>query len=226
MHISGNHQFDNTQNSGNLVAAPRTFNPDGSPAQLMMMDLAVFNNVVNKSGGSISMTGDHAIKNLKNEAKGNVMLNDHKDGQKTMIENVSNAGNVSVQGNHALKNITNEEGGKLVGLERKFEDKKKELILLDLATFNNLTNAKGGTMKMTGDHAVKKMTNEKDANLQFGDHKDGQKSVVKEMNNMGNMQVSGNHVFDSFTNTGKVDSQARKFDKDGKPVKEMILMLI
>lgn len=50
MNIAGLHQFDNTVNSGNLVAAPRTFNPDGTPAQLMLIDLATFNNVVNKGG--------------------------------------------------------------------------------------------------------------------------------------------------------------------------------
>lgn len=32
MNVSGLHQFNNVQNNGNFVAAPRTFNPDGTPA--------------------------------------------------------------------------------------------------------------------------------------------------------------------------------------------------
>ena len=64
MHVSGLHQFDNTVNSGNFVAAPRTFNPDGTPVQALLMDLATFNNFSNAAGGQASFTGEHMIKNL------------------------------------------------------------------------------------------------------------------------------------------------------------------
>jgi len=37
MRVSGNHQFANTQNSGQFVAAPRTFNADGTPASMMLL---------------------------------------------------------------------------------------------------------------------------------------------------------------------------------------------
>merc|ERR1712054_247155 len=83
MNVSGNHNFDNTTNSGNLVAAPRTFNPDGSPAQLMLMDLATFNTFNN--AGQASFTGEHAIKKLNNAEGGNVMFNDHKSGKGSTV---------------------------------------------------------------------------------------------------------------------------------------------
>lgn len=86
----------------------------------------------------MALTGDHMIKNVKNEAKAKFMLNDHKDGQKTMIENVDNSGEMKVQGNHVIKNIKNNEGSAFAALERAFPDKKKDLILLDLATFGNI----------------------------------------------------------------------------------------
>ena len=70
MQVSGLHQFENTTNSGNFVAAPRTFNPDGTPAELMLLDLASFNNFNNMGGGNASFTGEHTIKNLKNAEKG------------------------------------------------------------------------------------------------------------------------------------------------------------
>jgi hypothetical protein len=50
MHVSGLHKFDNTVNSGQFVAAPRTFNPDGTPAAILM-DLAEFNQFSNQAGG-------------------------------------------------------------------------------------------------------------------------------------------------------------------------------
>lgn len=71
------------------------------------MDLATFNNFVNKEGGNVQVTGTHAFKNVKNEKKANFVLNDHKDGQFAAIENMDNAGNTSVSGKHAIKNFTN-----------------------------------------------------------------------------------------------------------------------
>lgn len=52
MQISGNHKFGNFVNNGNTQVMPRTFNPDGSPAQLMLMDLANFNEFNNMAGGN------------------------------------------------------------------------------------------------------------------------------------------------------------------------------
>jgi hypothetical protein len=37
MNVSGLHKFDNTVNSGNFNAMARTFNPDGSPAALLLL---------------------------------------------------------------------------------------------------------------------------------------------------------------------------------------------
>lgn len=73
----------------------------------------------------MAFTGDHAVKNIKNEANSNVMLNDHKDGKKTMIENFANEGNVKVQGNHVIKNIENSgKDAKFIALERAFPEQK------------------------------------------------------------------------------------------------------
>lgn len=72
MKVSGLHQFDNTTNSGQFVVDPRQFK---------MMDLATFNNMINKAGGNVSVTGTHTFGNIKNEKKGNMIFNDHKDGQ-------------------------------------------------------------------------------------------------------------------------------------------------
>lgn len=91
--------------------------------EYQLVDLATFGNMVNKAGGNVAFTGDHAVKNIKNEAKGNVMFNDHKKGQKTTVENSTNAGNMKISGNHAFKNATNEKGGKTVLEARKFDAK-------------------------------------------------------------------------------------------------------
>jgi hypothetical protein len=52
MTISGLHKFDNFTNNGQTQVMPRTFNPDGTQASLMLMDLADFNNYSNNAGGS------------------------------------------------------------------------------------------------------------------------------------------------------------------------------
>ena len=54
MSISGNHKFGNFVNNGNTQVMPRAFNPDGTPAQLMLMDLASFNQFANMAGGNAS----------------------------------------------------------------------------------------------------------------------------------------------------------------------------
>jgi hypothetical protein len=38
MNVSGLHRFENVTNGGQFVAAPRTFNPDGTPVRLMDLD--------------------------------------------------------------------------------------------------------------------------------------------------------------------------------------------
>ena len=60
MSIQGNHQFENFTNNGNTSVLPRAYNPDGSPAQLIMLqdldfdleDLATFKNFSNTAGGN------------------------------------------------------------------------------------------------------------------------------------------------------------------------------
>lgn len=113
------------------------------PAGMMkLMDLVSFGNFTNKAGGKLSMTGEHQIKNLKNEKKGQVSLNDHKDGQKTKIGNFINEGNAAMSGKHEIANTQNK--GNISVTPRKFKDKK--MILMDLATFNNMSNQNGGNL--------------------------------------------------------------------------------
>ena len=109
------------------------------------MDLATYGNFVNSKGATASFTGDHKVKNMENAEKGNVLLNDHKKGEATKIDNFMNAGNLKVSGDHVIDNIKNTDTAKLFAEDRKF-------VLLDLATFGNLVNAKGSTMSMTGDN--------------------------------------------------------------------------
>lgn len=182
MSVSGLHQFDNTQNSGQFMVQPRQFG---------LMDLATFNNFVNKEGGSVKMSGTHTMKNVKNEKKANFVLEDHKDGQFVAVENMDNAGNASFSGKHAIKNFTN--SGQFAAIPRKFKDKKEELLLLDLATFNNMSNAAGGAIQFTGTHAVKNLSNAKKGAITFNDHKDGQFVTVGNANNEGKMSISGLH---------------------------------
>lgn len=193
MQIAGNHQFDNFTNNGNTQVGPRTFNPDGSPAQLMLMDLATFNSFNN--AGQASFTGEHAIKKLNNAEGGNVMFNDHKSGKGSTVGETANAGNMTIQGNHAFDKFNNAKTGKANVLARAFnkDGSPAKMLLLDLAGFNNLTNQAGGNASFQGQHSIKNLTNEKNANINFLDHKSGQASTVGNTNNMGNMNVSGNH---------------------------------
>lgn len=66
------------------------------------------------------------------------MFNDNKDGQFVAVKNAINDGDMSFSGKHAIQNITNT--GNLTAIPRKFKDKKKELMLVDLAAFNNFAN--------------------------------------------------------------------------------------
>ena len=86
MSISGNHQFQNFTNNGNTQVMPRTFNPDGSPAQLMLMDLAAFDNI--QQNANMGFTGQHQIKNLTTGNESNTQFNDQKDGQFSQVGNV------------------------------------------------------------------------------------------------------------------------------------------
>lgn len=68
------------------------------------------------------------------------------------------------------------------------------------------------------------MNNAKDGNVKFLDHKSGQGSTVGTTNNMGNMQVNGNHNFDKFNNQGNLMAGARMFNPDGSPAPQLMLM--
>jgi len=171
------------------------------------MDLATFTNYVNKAGGTTNVTGTHAFKNLTNEKKGNVIFNDHKDGQFATVGNTNNAGNMSISGLHKFENVTNK--GQVTVIPRKFKPKK--MMLMDLASFNQYLNKAGGNTSFTGTHQVNNLTNEKKGNVIFNDHKGGQFVVVKNTNNMGNMQISGLHQFDKFANAGNVQVKPRQF---------------
>lgn len=80
-------------------------------------------------------------------------------------------------------------------------------------------------MKISGEQKINKIANAKDANMMFEDHKKGEKAMVKELKNEGNISVSGNHMFESIDNQGKIMAEARKYNEDGSEAK-MVLMLI
>lgn len=186
------------------------------------MDLATFNNFINKEGGNVQVTGTHQFKNVQNDKKANMMFNDHKDGQFSAIENINNMGKLSYSGNHAVKNQTN--SGDVALIPRKFEDKKKEILLMDLAQFNNFNNGDGGVAQFTGTHAIKNLNNSAKGQVVFNDHKDGQFSTVGNTNNQGKMSVSGLHQFDNTQNTGQMMIIPRAFNPDGSPAKQMLLI--
>lgn len=58
----------------------------------------------------------------------------------------------------------------------------------------------GGTASFTGTHQIHTLNNAEKGNVMFNDHKGGQFSTVANTNNAGNMQISGNHMFDKFNN--------------------------
>jgi len=209
MQVSGLHKFDNTQNSGSFVVNPRKFK---------LMDLASFNNFVNKAGGNVQVTGTHAFKNINNEKKGNMVFNDHKDGQASKVGNMTNAGNVSFSGKHAVENMTN--SGNVQAIPRKFKDKKE---LLDLASFNNFSNQNGGQAQFTGTHSIKNLSNAVKGIVIFNDHKGGQFVTVGNTNNLGKMTMSGLHKFDNFSNAGQVMVNPRTFDAKGRPLTELLM---
>jgi hypothetical protein len=77
---------------------------------------------------------------------------------------------------------------------KRLEDlEEEEVELEDLASFNNYMNNKGGMTSIQGTHQFKNMTNAKGAKVIVLDHKTGQFSTFGNTNNMGQMQVSGNH---------------------------------
>jgi hypothetical protein len=118
---------------------PRTFNPDGSPAALLM-DLATFQNFANQAGGNAGFQGTHNIANLSNAKDGNVRFLDHKNGQFSTVGNTNNAGNMQVSGLHKFDNTVN--SGNFQAMARTFNpDGSPASLLMDLATFNNLQNS-------------------------------------------------------------------------------------
>merc|ERR1711990_729450 len=125
---SGNHQFDNTQNTGRFIVAPAGY---VNPKQFGLMDLATFNNFSNAAGAQAQFTGQHAVNNFNNAEKGTVVFNDHKDGLFTAVKNANNAGNMKVSGLHTFENAQN--SGNLVMEQRQFDkdgNPVKSLLLL------------------------------------------------------------------------------------------------
>ena len=210
MQVSGLHQFNNTQNSGQFVVQPRQFK---------LMDLAQFNNFVNKAGGNVQVTGTHAFKNISNEKKANFIFNDHKDGQFATIGNMNNAGNLSLSGNHKLDNTINT--GNVAVIPRKFKDKKKKL--MDLAAFNQFANQPGGMLQAQGNHQIKNLSNAKKAIIIFKDDPMGRALTVGNTNNMGQFNIAGNHQFNNFNNGGQVAVTPRTFDAKGRPIKALLI---
>jgi len=221
--IQGNHQIQNFTNNGQANVLPRAFNPDGSPAaQLMELDiadledLASFNNI--QQNGQMDFTGTHMVKNINTGAKSTTNFHDHKGGQFTTVMNANNTGKMNVSGNHVFDNTTN--SGQFNAMPRTFNpDGSPAAILLDLAQFNSFSNTKGGNAQFTGEHAIKKLANEKGGKVAFMDHKSGKGSTVGETMNAGDMTASGNHMFDKTTNSGNFMAMPRTFDAKGNPVK-------
>ena len=77
---------------------------------LNLEDLATFGNINNHNGGSMSFTGDHAVKNLINDKKSKLLFNDHKNGLATKVDNFMNKGKASISGKHHFKNVDNDGG--------------------------------------------------------------------------------------------------------------------
>lgn len=180
------------------------------------MDLVTFNNMVNKAGGNVSVTGTHTFGNVKNEKKGNMIFNDHKEGQFSTIKNMENIGNASFSGKHMVQNITNQ--GNLTAIPRKFKDPKKKLELVDLAAFNNFANQDGGYAQFQGTHQIKNMSNAVKGQVVFNDDPQGRFVTVGNTNNLGKMNISGLHQFDNFSNAGNVAVAPRQYDAKGRRV--------
>jgi len=245
MNISGLHKFDNFTNNGQTTVSPRTFNADGTPARMVLMDLdeidledlAQFQNFSNQAGGNASFQGTHSIKNITNAKKGNVNFLDHKGGQFVTVANANNMGNMNVSGLHQFKNTQN--SGNFVAAPRTFnadgtpaslmilneEDLEdlQEYDLEDLASFQNFANQAGGNASFQGTHSIQNITNAKKGNVRFLDHKGGQFVTVANANNMGNMNVSGLHQFKNTQNSGNFVAAPRTFNADGTPASLMVL---
>ena len=95
MMIQGNHAFDkfNNAKTGQVQAMARAFDDKGNAVKILL-DLAQFNEFNN--AGQASFTGTHAIKKLNNAESGNVMFNDHKDGQHSTVGETNNAGKMQI----------------------------------------------------------------------------------------------------------------------------------
>ena len=124
---------------------------------------------------------------------------------------MDNKGKATMSGKHMIQNATT--SGDMAIIPRKFKDPpKKDILLMDLATFNNFANQKGGVANFEGTHAIKNLTNEKKGQVNFKDNKNGQFVTVANTNNMGQMQVAGLHQFDNTQNSGQYMVAPRTFD--------------
>ena len=97
-------------------------------------------------------------------------------------------------------------------------------MLLDLASFSNFANNAGGNAQFTGTHQIKNLTNAKKGVVMFNDDKLGRASTVGNTNNMGQMNIAGNHKFNNFTNSGQVAATPRTFDAKGRPIPQLLMI--
>jgi intracellular sulfur oxidation DsrE/DsrF family protein len=181
----------------------------------MLLDLATFDNL--NQNAQMGFTGQHQINNLTTGKDSKTMFNDHKGGQFSTVANTVQNGEMQISGNHKFQNFTN--NGNTQVMPRAFnpDGSPAQLMLMDLADFNNFSNMAGGNASFQGTHGIKNLNNAKDGNVAFLDHKGGQFSTVGNTNNAGNMNVSGLHKFDNTVNSGNFNAMARTFNPDGSP---------
>jgi hypothetical protein len=165
----------------------------------------------------MNVEGTHQFGNLNTGAKSQTQIQDNRQGQYSTFANTNNAGQFSVQGNHQFENTTN--NGQFSVRPRAYNAEGAPTgYLMDLAGFNNYNNLEGGATQIQGVHQFKAMQNQKGGNVNVLDHKAGLASTFGNTNNMGNMNVSGNHQFDQTQNSGKFVAAPRTFNPDGSPV--------
>jgi len=73
-------------------------------------------------------------------------------------------------------------------------------------------------MDVTGTHLIKNLNTGAKSTTNFHDHAGGQFATVMNTNNLGAMNISGNHMYDNFTNNGKVQVMPRVFNAKGQRV--------
>ena len=168
----------------------------------MLEELAQFQNV--QQNAQMAVTGNHLFGNLNTGVKSQTQFLDTPDGQFSRVKNTNNRGAMMIQGNQQYQNYVN--NGQTTVMPRKFSpprrleelDEEEGEELEDLAQFNNVQQ--NALMDITGTHMIKNLNTGAKSTTNFHDHKVGQFTTVGTTNNLGKMNISGNHQYNNFTN--------------------------